>query len=38
VRAAMRTQGREGGVPRPPMPVSSSAQEAKIGLAMAELV
>lgn len=38
VRAAMRTQGRAGGVPRPPMPVSSEAQEAKIGLAMAELV
>jgi 4-hydroxy-tetrahydrodipicolinate synthase len=38
VRAAMRTQGRAGGVPRPPMPVSSAAQEAKIGLAMAELV
>ncbi len=38
VRAAMRTQGREGGVPRPPMPVSSAEQEAEIGLAMAGLV
>lgn len=38
VRAAMRTQGREGGVPRPPMPVSSAAQEAQIGRAMAELI
>ena len=38
VRAAMRTQGREGGVPRPPMPVSSAAQEAQIGRAMAGLV
>lgn len=35
VRAAMRTQGRRGGVPRPPMPASSAAQEAKIQAAMA---
>jgi 4-hydroxy-tetrahydrodipicolinate synthase len=37
VRAAMRTQGRKGGVPRPPMPASSSAQEVKIQAAMAAL-
>ncbi len=37
VRAAMRTQGREGGAPRPPMPVSSAEQEAKIRPAMAAL-
>ena len=35
VRAAMRTQGRQGGVPRPPMPASSPAQEEKIRVAMA---
>ncbi len=37
VRAAMRTQGRKGGVPRPPMPASSGAQETKIQAAMAAL-
>ena len=37
VRAAMRTQNRKGGVPRPPMPASSSAQETKIQAAMAAL-
>lgn len=37
VRAAMRIQGRKGGVPRPPMPVSSDAQEEKIHAAMAAL-
>ena len=35
VRAAMRLQGREGGVPRPPMPVSSREQEAKVREAFA---
>lgn len=30
VRAAMRHQGREGGVPRPPMPASSAAQQERI--------
>lgn len=30
VRAAMRQQGREGGVPRPPMPVSSPAQQERV--------
>ncbi|MCC6363556.1 MAG: dihydrodipicolinate synthase family protein, partial [Bryobacterales bacterium] len=30
VRAAMRLQGRHGGVPRPPMPASSPAQEQRI--------
>lgn len=30
VRTAMRLQGREGGVPRPPMPVSSPHQERRI--------
>lgn len=34
VRAAMRAQGREGGVPRPPMPVSSALQAERIGVAM----
>lgn len=34
VRAAMRTQGREGGVPRPPMPASSPHQEEKVRSAM----
>lgn len=34
VRAAMRMQGREGGVPRPPMPVSSALQEESIQAAM----
>ena len=37
VRAAMRTHGRQGGVPRPPMPASSDAQEVKIQAAMAAL-
>ncbi|MEZ5402574.1 MAG: dihydrodipicolinate synthase family protein [Bryobacteraceae bacterium] len=37
VRAAMRTQGREGGVPRPPMSPSSADQEARIAAAMAAL-
>ncbi|MBM3752857.1 MAG: dihydrodipicolinate synthase family protein, partial [Acidobacteria bacterium] len=37
VRAAMRPQGRQGGVPRPPMPASSSAQEVKIQAAMAAI-
>jgi 4-hydroxy-tetrahydrodipicolinate synthase len=35
VRVAMRTQGREGGVPRPPMPVSSAGQAERIEAAMA---
>lgn len=35
VRAAMRTQGRHGGVPRPPMPASSREQEQRIQAAMA---
>ncbi len=35
VRAAMRTRGRQGGVPRPPMPASSGAQETNIKAAMA---
>lgn len=30
VRAAMRLQNRDGGVPRPPMPPSSPAQETKV--------
>jgi len=30
VRTAMRLQGRHGGVPRPPMPASSPAQEQRI--------
>ncbi|MCC6344009.1 MAG: dihydrodipicolinate synthase family protein [Bryobacterales bacterium] len=30
VRAAMRLQGRHGGVPRPPMPASSPVQEQRI--------
>lgn len=34
VRTAMRAQGRDGGVPRPPMPVSSAAQVERIGAAM----
>jgi 4-hydroxy-tetrahydrodipicolinate synthase len=34
VRTAMRAQGREGGVPRPPMPVSSALQAERIGVAM----
>lgn len=38
VRAAMRSQGRKGGVPRPPMPVSSDAQEEKVKAAMAALL
>jgi 4-hydroxy-tetrahydrodipicolinate synthase len=35
VRAAMRLQGREGGVPRPPMPPSSPEQEKKVQEAFA---
>jgi len=35
VRVAMRTQGRQGGVPRPPMPVSSAGQAERIEAAMA---
>ena len=35
VRAAMRLQGRDGGVPRPPMPSSSPAQEARVREAFA---
>ncbi|HZT32187.1 MAG TPA: dihydrodipicolinate synthase family protein [Bryobacteraceae bacterium] len=35
VRAAMRLQGREGGVPRPPMPPASQAQEEHIRQALA---
>ncbi len=34
VRTAMRAQGRDGGVPRPPMPVSSALQAERIGVAM----
>lgn len=37
VRVAMRTQGREGGVPRPPMPVSSAGQAERIEAAMAAI-
>lgn len=37
VRVAMETQGRAGGVPRPPMPVSSAAQAEKVRAAMAAL-
>ncbi len=37
VRAAMRTQGREGGVPRPPMPASSPQQEERVRSAMAAI-
>ena len=37
VRVAMHAQGREGGVPRPPMPVSNPAQAEKIRSAMAAL-
>lgn len=37
VRAAMRTQGREGGVPRPPMPASSPLQEERIRTAAAAM-
>ena len=37
VRVAMRTQGREGGVPRPPMPVSSAGQAERIESAMAAI-
>lgn len=37
VRVAMRTQGREGGVPRPPMPVSSTGQAERIEAAMAAI-
>ena len=35
VRAAMRLQGRDGGVPRPPMPASSAEQEGKVREAFA---
>jgi 4-hydroxy-tetrahydrodipicolinate synthase len=35
VRAAMRLQHRDGGVPRPPMPPSSPEQEAKVKEAFA---
>lgn len=35
VRAAMRAQGREGGVPRPPMPASSPAQQERVRTAFA---
>jgi len=35
VRAAMRLQGRDGGVPRPPMPASSPAQEQRLREALA---
>lgn len=35
VRAAMRHAGREGGVPRPPMPASSAAQQERIAAALA---
>lgn len=35
VRAAMRHAGREGGVPRPPMPASSEAQQERIAAALA---
>lgn len=35
VRAAMRESGREGGVPRPPMPPSSAEQQASIRKALA---
>ncbi|MCC6538705.1 MAG: dihydrodipicolinate synthase family protein [Bryobacterales bacterium] len=34
VREAMRVQGREGGVPRPPMPPASAAQAERIRAAM----
>lgn len=33
-RTVMRLRGREGGIPRPPMPVSNPAQEAKIRAAV----
>ncbi|MBL8174553.1 MAG: dihydrodipicolinate synthase family protein [Bryobacterales bacterium] len=35
VRAAMRHAGREGGVPRPPMPASSDQQRQRIAAALA---
>jgi len=35
VRAAMRAAGRDGGLPRPPMPPSSPSQEQKIRAALA---
>jgi 4-hydroxy-tetrahydrodipicolinate synthase len=38
VRAAMRLQDREGGVPRPPMPESSAVQQARIREAFARAV
>ncbi|MFN7919866.1 MAG: dihydrodipicolinate synthase family protein [Bryobacteraceae bacterium] len=38
VRVAMETQGREGGVPRPPMPASSLAQAERIRRAMEALL
>lgn len=37
VRAAMRAQNREGGVPRPPMPASSPQQEEKVRAAMSAM-
>lgn len=35
VRYCMQLQGRDGGVPRPPMPPASSAQQEQIGKALA---
>ena len=35
VKCAMRLQGRDGGLPRPPMPASSAEQEAEIRVALA---
>ncbi len=35
VRAAMRLQGREGGMPRPPMPASSETQRERVRAAFA---
>jgi 4-hydroxy-tetrahydrodipicolinate synthase len=37
VRAAMRAQNREGGVPRPPMPASSAQQEEKVRSAISAM-
>ena len=36
VRAAMRHANREGGIPRPPMPASSAAQQQRIAEALAK--
>ncbi|MCH2666216.1 dihydrodipicolinate synthase family protein, partial [bacterium] len=36
VKCAMRLQGREGGLPRPPMPESSGTQEAEIRNALGD--